>query len=291
LASFDLVVVSTSGGKDSQVALDVTVAQCRAAGVLDRLVVVHADLGADEWPGTTDLVRAQCAHYGVPLVVCSRIGQIKTDSNGALYAKGETFGDMHDYVSRRKAAHVRGQQASKPAWYSPAVRFCTSEFKRSPIRSATQRIIDEWRKAAPGRTKRACRVLSVQGLRADESSRRAKRVPLEKDDGFSSSRREVWTWLPVHGWTADDVWSTIRDSGVPYHWAYDVGMPRLSCSLCIFAPREALVLAGHYNRQRLLEKVQLEEATGDTFKADLALADVLEEVDAGRWPGVTDWVM
>jgi 3'-phosphoadenosine 5'-phosphosulfate sulfotransferase (PAPS reductase)/FAD synthetase len=295
LASFDLIVVSTSGGKDSQVALDVAVEQARRVGVLERLVAVHADLGADEWPGTTDLVRAQAAHYGVPLVVCSRIGQVKIDTGGTLYAKGEAFGDLHDYVRRRKAAHVRGAQASKPAWYSPAVRFCTSEFKRGPIRAATQVLIKRWRAAqvAIGAPRRACRVLSVQGLRADESTRRAKRRPLERDEGFSTKfgLREVWVWLPIHTWSAREVWGAIRDAGAPYHWAYDVGMPRLSCSLCIFAPRSALVLAGHYNRARLVAKADLEVETGDTFKHGLALGDVLRDVDAGAWPSVEDWTM
>lgn len=189
---------------------------------------------------------------------------------------------------------MAGLQASKPAWYSPAVRYCTSEFKRSPIRAATQELIKAWRREHPEAKGRACRVLSVQGLRADESARRAKRVPLELDAGFSSSKREVWTWLPIHGWTAREVWAAIRDSGAPYHWAYDVGMPRLSCSLCIFAPTSALTLAGHYNRQRLVAKVELERETGetgDTFKANLALRDVLSAVDAGIWPGVEDWTM
>jgi 3'-phosphoadenosine 5'-phosphosulfate sulfotransferase (PAPS reductase)/FAD synthetase len=308
LASFDLIVVSTSGGKDSQVALDVVVTEARRLGILDRVTAVHADLGADEWQGTTDLVRMQAQHYGVPLVICSRIGQLKSDRPGKLYETGDTFGDLHDYVRRRKQAHVRGDQASKPAWYSPAIRYCTSEFKRSPIRAATQQLISAWRERT-GLHSRACRVLSVQGLRADESSRRAKRVPFELDAAFSTGGREawsastgsplktkrggreVWTWLPIHRWSSTDVWAAIRDSGAPYHWAYDVGMPRLSCSLCIFAPESALILAGHYNHQRLAEKADLERETGDTFKLNLALGDVLAKVDAGEWPSVSDWTM
>jgi len=317
LTSFDICVASVSGGKDGQVALDVLVREARAAGVLDRVVAVHADLGPDEWEGTTDIVRAQAQHYGVPLVICSRIGQVKTDTQGTLYSQGEVFDDLHGYVRRRKLAHIRGDQASKPAWYSPDVRFCTSEFKRGPIRRAIQQLIAEWRAAHPEHNGRPCRVLSVQGLRADESRRRAKRVPFERDVAFSSGMgkgvkpkkpkrtksgkpakprklapgRDVWTWLPIHSWSARDVWGTIRDSGAPYHWAYDVGMPRLSCSLCIFAPESALILAGHYNRARLAEKVELEVETGDTFKADLALADVLDKVNAGVWPSVEDWAM
>ena len=40
----------------------------------------------------------------------------------------------------------------------------------------------------------------------------------------------------------------IRRSGVPYHYAYDFGMPRLSCMFCFYAPKSALRLAGSHNR-------------------------------------------
>jgi diphthamide synthase (EF-2-diphthine--ammonia ligase) len=43
-------VASISGGKDSQVALHRTVLAARAAGGLDRVITVFADLGPDdEW--------------------------------------------------------------------------------------------------------------------------------------------------------------------------------------------------------------------------------------------------
>jgi hypothetical protein len=42
LASYDVVLVNTSAGKDSQAALDVTVAAAADAGVLERVVAVHS---------------------------------------------------------------------------------------------------------------------------------------------------------------------------------------------------------------------------------------------------------
>lgn len=44
LTDYDVILVNSSAGKDSQASLDVVVEQARAAGVLDRVVVVHADL-------------------------------------------------------------------------------------------------------------------------------------------------------------------------------------------------------------------------------------------------------
>ncbi|MEG8184198.1 hypothetical protein GZH49_37670 [Nocardia terpenica] len=55
LAVYDHIVVNLSGGKDSQAALDVTVAAARVAGVVHRVTAVHADLGRLEWPGTAEL--------------------------------------------------------------------------------------------------------------------------------------------------------------------------------------------------------------------------------------------
>ncbi|MBQ1165269.1 phosphoadenosine phosphosulfate reductase family protein, partial [Streptomyces sp. A73] len=74
------------------------------------------------------------------------------------------------------------------------------------------------------------RVLYCLGLRAEESSGRAKKPVLSVDDAASSGVREVVTWLPIRHWTEAEVWARIKASGVRYHWAYDKGMKRLSCS-------------------------------------------------------------
>jgi 3'-phosphoadenosine 5'-phosphosulfate sulfotransferase (PAPS reductase)/FAD synthetase len=64
LASYDVILVNISGGKDSQAALDETVRAAEAAGVRDRIVTVFCDLGADdEWPGTRELASEHAAFY------------------------------------------------------------------------------------------------------------------------------------------------------------------------------------------------------------------------------------
>lgn len=45
LASYDVILVNISGGKDSQAALDETVRAADAAGVRERIVTVFCDLG------------------------------------------------------------------------------------------------------------------------------------------------------------------------------------------------------------------------------------------------------
>ena len=58
------------------------------------------------------------------------------------------------------------------------------------------------------------------------------------------------------------------------HWAYDLGMKRLSCVFCIFAPRKQLTIAARANPELLVQYQQVEREIGHTFKADLALAEI-----------------
>ena len=83
---------------------------------------------------------------------------------------------------------------------------------------------------------------------------------------LSNNKRTVDNWLPIHEWTEAQVWDLIRSKGLPYHYAYDLGMPRLSCVFCVLAPKEALLLGGYHNRALLAEYVAVEERIGHTFQ-------------------------
>lgn len=84
----------------------------------------------------------------------------------------------------------------------------------------------------------------------------------------------------IHHYSLTDIWAYIEseDLGDLVHYAYALGMPRLSCCFCTFSPRSALRLAGKHNP--------------DTFRQDLSLASVQSEVLAGAEAGpVQDWSM
>lgn len=262
VADYGLIIVNTSGGKDSVAMLDVVCELAREAGVLDRVVAVHADLGRVEWPGTRELAERQATAQGVPFVACSRMGGVAR-KDGKAYKAGETFGDLLDYVERRGR------------WPDSGNRYCTSDFKRGPIGVVITRLANE---------RRAKRVLSCMGMRAAESPARAKRAAFGRDDARSNGKREVWEWLPIHDWSEDAVWQRIRERGLEYHPAYDLGMPRLSCSFCIFAPRSALVLAGIARPDLLADYVRVEREIGHTFRHKLPIAAVAAAVDAGERP-------
>jgi 3'-phosphoadenosine 5'-phosphosulfate sulfotransferase (PAPS reductase)/FAD synthetase len=253
LREYDLILVNTSGGKDSSVSAWVVAKAAERQGVKDRMVLVHATF-AEEWKGTVEIVRRQAEQLGLPFEVVTR-------GEGIL-----------DYALRRKK------------WPSPKQRWCTSDFKRAPIDKVITRL-------APGVDKRM-RVLNVMGIRAQESPARAKKAAFERDGRRTNGRRLVDNWLPIFDWTIERVWSFIRENTIPQHHAYALGMPRLSCPLCIFSPKVALVLAGRHNPELLRKYVAVEKAIGHKFKADLSLAEVLAEVESGQEPvAVSDWKM
>jgi 3'-phosphoadenosine 5'-phosphosulfate sulfotransferase (PAPS reductase)/FAD synthetase len=240
--------------------LDVLAEKAKAEGVLDRLVVVHADLGRVEWKGTRELAERQARHYGVRFEVVRR-----------------RRGDLLQYVEKRGR------------WPSPAQRYCTSDLKRGPVTTLFTRLTAKTRLR---QTSKPVKILNCLGLRAAESPARAKLVPFQMDERASNGKRAVWRWLPLHNWTTESVWARIKAAGLESHPAYGLGMPRLSCCFCIFAPRAALLLAGKHNPQLLAEYVALEARIQHRFRADLALADVKRELEAGVVPGqVTTWAM
>lgn len=248
---FRWIVVNSSGGKDSQTALRAVVEVCDLSGFpRSRIVISHQCLGAMEWPGTLDLVKRQAAHYGLRVEVSSY--RDKTGAEPSLL----------DYVRKRRR------------WPSSQQRFCTSEFKRGP---GGRVIVKLFREAAG-------RVLNVYGFRADESTARAKKKVFVRNERFSSSARDVWDWLPIHNWSEGEVWRSIRESGVPSHDAYRLGMPRLSCRFCIFAPRAALIIAGRANPELLDEYCAVEAEIGHTFQNGRSIASIRDAVRAGEQP-------
>jgi 3'-phosphoadenosine 5'-phosphosulfate sulfotransferase (PAPS reductase)/FAD synthetase len=279
LTTYDVIAVSSSAGKDSQAMLDEVVSLASAQGVRDRIVVIHADLGRVEWQGTRELAEEQAAAYGLPFIAVSRTGTVsdgRSRDGNPLYAEGEARGDLLDQVEHR-AAQLRAQGKASPAWMSSASRYCTADHKRGPIGTAFTRLAQEWQAATGNR--RACRILDCQGLRAEESPARAKKPNFRVRT--STKSQVVHTWLPIQDWKVGQVWERIRQSGVRYHYAYDLGMPRLSCVFCIFAPKAALLIAGKHNRALLAEYVRVERETGYSFKADASLADIEAELEAG----------
>ena len=249
LTDYDVILINSSAGKDSQAMLDVVCHLAKAQGVADRVVVVHCDLGKVEWKGTRELAEEQAEHYGARFEVVSR-----------------RQGDLLAHIEQR------GMFPSNKA------RYCTSDHKRAPVCRLMTSLTKELALNRPAR------ILNCMGLRADESPARAKRLSfVESDPVYSNAtKRHVDTWLPIFAWTVDEVWSRIRTAGTRHHYAYDLGMGRVSCVFCIFAPRNALLLAGEHNPILLSESVGVEQSTGHTLRQDQSLAEIQTALGNGE---------
>lgn len=306
LENYDWIVVSTSGGKDSQTMLRRVVALAEAAGVKDRVVAVHADMGQVEWPGVPELAAEQAAHYGVRFEVVKRpqgdLLQHVRDRAKTLRERGKNDPPVPSPTNRYCTSdHKRDQiakvmtslaSATRAApgkglmpWMKPSQRFCTSDHKRDQQAKLLTKLSHET-------GKRKVRILQCMGMRAGESVARAKLRPFYLDKRTSNGRKTVHVWLPIHDLTEAQVWADVKTSGVRSHWAYDIGMPRLSCCFCIYAPKAALVLAAKHMPELAQKYAEVEREVGFTFRKELPMAEVIRCAESGEDVGpITTWEM
>ena len=220
-----LVAVNSSGGKDSQ---SMTILLSKIVP-RDQLVVVHAPLAGADWPGTEQHIRATMP-ASVPLIL-------------APVASGRTLLD---------AIERRGR------FPSPSVRWCTSDFKRSPIERELRRYL----KLHP---RFQGMLINAMGMRAEESPARARKSPWKHSERNSKAGRSWFDWLPIFDLTEDQVFGVIRAAGQIPHPAYAMGMTRLSCVFCIMASRADLRTAARLQPGLYRTYAELEQRIGHTL--------------------------
>lgn len=191
-----------------------------------QLLIVHAILPEVEWEGVPEHVERYA--YGIPVV----------------YAQaGKTLFDM---VERRGM------------FPSPSNRQCTSDLKRDPISKAVRHYLKDHPEFGG-------LVVNCMGMRAQESTGRAKLETLKLNKRNSVAGREWYDWLPIHELSEEEVFSTIRDAGEVPHWAYGAGMSRLSCCFCIMASQSDLTTAAKLKPDLYRRYCETEERLGFTL--------------------------
>lgn len=139
---------------------------------------------------------------------------------------------------------------------SPKYRQCTSDLKRGPIDRTIRQIL----KARGGRV-----VVNCLGMRAAESSARAKASTFKRSTRNSVAGRSWFDWLPIHELTTAEVFATIADAGQVPHPAYAAGMTRLSCCFCIMQSQADLVTAADLAPALLAQYAATERRLGVTM--------------------------
>lgn len=255
LKSYEWIVINSSAGKDSQAMLTDMVRRCDAAGVeRAKMVVAHADLGDMEWKSTKDLAETQAKFYGLRFEAVAR-----------------PQGDLLTQIEQRGM------------WPSSSCRYCTSDHKRGQVSKIITKLSKETKKDRPGMIG-PVRILNCLGIRAQESPARAKKIPFQTNERLTGKAiaKYVDEYYPIFDWTVGQVWETIKNSGVQHHYAYDLGMPRLSCIFCVFAPKAALITAGKHNPEMLDRYVQVEKKIGHTFRHKFSIKEVQDAIAQGE---------
>jgi 3'-phosphoadenosine 5'-phosphosulfate sulfotransferase (PAPS reductase)/FAD synthetase len=252
------IVFNLSGGKDSSAAMfAVNLWLDRVGHPRARRMAIHADLGRAEWASTPATVERIAAQAGMKLTVVRRAA-----------------GDLVDrWIQRfenakRRYAALETYNLIGP-WSSASLRFCQSEMKAAVIGPAIARML-------PGE-----RIISVLGLRRDESHTRAA-IPVAKaDQRYAKAGNRQGTvmslWNPLADWSADDVFRAHDLLGIPLHEAYTIwGSTRLSCRYCIFASLHDLRAssAAPLNHEVYRELAGIEARSTFPFQPTRWLADV-----------------
>jgi 3'-phosphoadenosine 5'-phosphosulfate sulfotransferase (PAPS reductase)/FAD synthetase len=274
LTDYDIILVSLSGGGDSQATAGHVAVIARAAGVSDRQVAVHCDLGEEEWPESPEFAALHAAHFGIPRFEIVR-RELTDPPTGQRHSQG-------------LLEHI----AARGMFPDAARRYCTSDMKTGPTRRLMTVLV---RELDQRQLDRPARILDVQGLRADESPTRRQLPPYSHNHRASNpTRRHVDTWYPIHGWTKRQVRDYCDASGVPHHPAYDdppgsgnwAGMPRISCSFCVLAGRDALILAARRRPELAARYADVERRIGHRFKAGQSMAQIIQAAAAPDRPAV-----
>jgi DNA sulfur modification protein DndC len=151
-----------------------------------------------------------------------------------------------------------GMVEKRGMWPSAAYRQCTSDLKRGPIFKFIRNDL---------KARKATIAINCMGLRAQESSARAKKEPFSYNKQESCNGRvirHVYNWLPIFYMTTQEVFEAIRLSGEQPFWAYEKN-ERLSCVFCIMGCVNDLIHGAEQNPELYKKYVELEKKIGHTI--------------------------
>ena len=195
-------------------------------------------------------------HYVLGMVPMKQIMVVhavlpEVEWDGVLeHIQATTLGlKVHTCRSRRTLLEMVQERGMFP---SPTQRQCTSDLKRGPIERTIRQSGHKL-------------IVNCMGMRAEESPNRAKLKTLKFSEKNSKNAREWYDWLPVHDWTVKEVFAKISSAGQVPHWAYALGMSRLSCCFCIMSSKEDLTIAARHNPRLYRRYVDLEHSTGQVM--------------------------
>lgn len=212
--------IGISGGKDSSAVAIRLVEHLKSVGHTGEVILIHSDLGCIEWSESLPQCERLAKRLGLELIVTRR-----------------TAGDLMDrWEQRWDNCLTRYTDLSCvkliPCWSTPAMRFCTSELKTAQICSTLKKRFPEQQ------------IISVTGIRHDESANRAKMPCCQIQAKLSKKDIIGYNWNPIITWKTSEVYTYLEEMNEPLHEAYTTfGLTRVSCCYCIMSSGPDLIAA------------------------------------------------
>jgi 3'-phosphoadenosine 5'-phosphosulfate sulfotransferase (PAPS reductase)/FAD synthetase len=255
LANGSPVAIGVSGGKDSDVTAFETMRYLDSVGHNGSRILIHSDLGRVEWRESLPQCERLAQRLDLELVVVRR-----------------QAGDLMDRWLVRwqhnceRYVHLECVKMILP-WSTPSMRFCTSELKTAVI---SRDLVERF----PGQT-----IISVAGLRRDESPSRAKAPIVAAQAKLTNKTFNTtgYSWYPILAWSKQQVFDYHQEKGFPLHPAYTQwGTTRVSCCYCILGSLHDLIAAAKHpdNQDIYREMVMLEINSAFSFQDHQWLGDI-----------------
>jgi 3'-phosphoadenosine 5'-phosphosulfate sulfotransferase (PAPS reductase)/FAD synthetase len=249
------VALCVSGGKDSSAVAIRTSEYLDSIGHRGPRILVHSDLGRIEWRQSLPVCERLAKYLGLDLVVVRRR---KGDLLDRLWQRWQ--GNVQRY------AELSCVKLILP-WPTAAMRFCTSELKTAVI---CRELVRRYPNSS---------IVSVCGIRREESSNRAKAAVVELQPKLCSTRLQTRgvDWRPILDWSRRQVFEFLSRKGFDLHEAYTrYGSSRVSCAFCILGSKADLLASSgcEANAAVYRELVRLETHSTFAFQRTRWLSDV-----------------
>lgn len=149
LKKFDKILLSISGGKDSQAMLTLITAQAAAQGVHDRLMAIHIDTGG-EWPESQPHCKYLSGIFQIPLKIITPTRTIAEEviRRGAWpsalcrfctsYAKRDPYEKFIRSLSSQKILHITGERKEESRHRSKLEEIANEERVHTKLRCVTR---------------------------------------------------------------------------------------------------------------------------------------------------------
>lgn len=257
LARNAVVVVGTSGGKDSD-ALGLLMNKfLNAIGHMGERRLFHADLGEIEHKESIAQVYLLGRHINWEVVVVRR-------KKGGLLERYE----QRQADNTKRYTDLSCVTVISP-WPGKKMPFCRGETKVQPITQGATTMF-------PGQE-----IVNAVGLRREESDDRAKKPISQPNDNLSRRGCSGRDYFPILDLLVEQVWLIHRQEGLPGHAAYDErGNERVSCSFCFLASDNDIRagLRDEHNHRAYIRLCKLEVISGFSYRSSKWLCDEAPEL-------------